>query len=487
MSGSIKFSKLKHNRRSFLKSSAVLGLFGAASLSAKPKSIFTAVNGKRDAKNCIFLVVDGMGRGTLSIANDYSKNHLGRELNWIRLLKNKYVISSTQNTASANSLVTDSAAAGSAWGCGQRIANGRINVTENGEHLNPLFSKAKKQGKAIGLVTTTRITHATPASFVSSVEDRDDEVSIAKQYLKKEIDVLIGGGARYFKNDNDALLGAYSKAGYAYASTSDKLIKDRYASKLLGLFSESHIPYAIDRKHSRRYDHVPTLEAMFRIALSNLSQRQSGFCLQVEAGRVDHAGHAQDMAALIEEQLEFDRLIPIALDFVEEQPDTLLIITTDHGTGGCQLNGYGESYSGTNETMESISKIKASYEFIAEELNHPKNLNKQLFKSLLNIDLKDKDLSVIQSMLDKQYRIFPFGYRHSGSEPFQGFKRDYLAANLGSYFESYFAEHMGLAWTSDAHTSELVDLIALGPGSDLIPQYIENYELNGILRSALDI
>lgn len=478
---------LKQTRRKFIKSTAGLGLFGAAALSAKAENISKTVKGNGLAKNCIFLVVDGMGRGALSIANDYSKKHFGRELNWIQLLKNNHVVTALQNTASANSLVTDSAAAGSAWGSGQRIANGRINVTANGKHLNPLFSRAKKQGKAIGLVTTTRITHATPASFVSCVEDRDDEASIAKQYLEQEIDVLIGGGARYFNDDNDALLKAYSKAGYAYAGTSDKLVKDGHASKLLGLFSDSHIPYAIDRKHSRRYDHVPNLEAMFRVALSNLSQRESGFCLQVEAGRVDHAGHAQDMAALIEEQLEFDRLIPIALDFLQQQPDTLLIITTDHGTGGCQLNGYGEGYSSTNHTMERISKIKASYEFIAEELNHPKNLNEQLFKSLLNIDLSDKDLSVVQSMLDKQYRIFPFGYRDSSSEHFQGFKRDYLAANLGSYFERYFAEYMGLAWTSDAHTSELVDLMALGTGCDLVPQYIENYELNGILRSALGI
>ncbi|MFL2825886.1 MAG: alkaline phosphatase, partial [Coraliomargaritaceae bacterium] len=443
--------------------------------------------GKGTAKNCIFLVVDGMGRGTLSIANEYSKKHFGRELNWIQLLKNKQVVTALQNTISANSLVTDSAAAGSAWASGQRIPNGRINVTAEGRHLNPVFSQAKRQGKAIGLVTTTRITHATPASFVCSVEDRDDEASIARQYLEQDIDVLIGGGARYFNDDNDALLKAYSKAGYIYADTLDKLFKDEHASKLLGLFSDSHIPYAIDRKYSKRYEKVPDLEAMFRVALSNLSQRQSGFCLQVEAGRVDHAGHAQDMAALIQEQLEFDRLIPIALEFVEQQPDTLLIITTDHGTGGCQLNGYGEGYAGSNKTMDLVATIKASYEFIAEELNHPKNLNKQFFKSLLNIDLSDKDLSVIQAMLDKQYRIFPFGYRDSGSEYFQGFKRDYLAANLGSYFESYFAETMGLAWTSDAHTSELVDLMALGSGADIIPQYIENFELNRYLREALNI
>lgn len=481
------YNNTHQSRRNFLKGAAGLGLLGTTALSAKSESIAKVVKGKGTAKNCIFLMVDGMGRGTLSIANDYSKKHFGRELNWIQLLKNKHVNTALQCTASASSLVTDSAAAGSAWATGQRIPNGRINVTAEGRHLNPLFSRAKKQGKAIGLVTTTRITHATPASFVSSVEDRDDEASIARQYLKQEIDVLIGGGARYFNYDSDALLKAFTKAGYTHADTFDKLVRNEHASKLLGLFSDSHIPYAIDRKHSSRYDHVPNLEAMFRVALSNLSQRESGFCLQVEAGRVDHAGHAQDIAALIEEQLEFDRLIPIALEFVEQQPDTLLIITTDHGTGGCQLNGYGAGYAGTNQTMDRISEIHASYEFMAEELANPKNLNKEFFKSLMGIEMADKDLSVVQSMLDKQYRIYPFGYRDKGAEHFQGFKRDYLAANLGSYFQSYFAEHMGLAWTSDAHTSELVDLMALGTGSDLIPQYMENFELNGILRTALGI
>ena len=479
--------ELKQTRRKFIKSTAGLGLFGTAALSAKAESISKNAKGNGLAKNCIFLVVDGMGRGALSIANDYSKKHFGRELNWIQLLKNEHVVTALQNTASANSLVTDSAAAASAWGSGQRIANGRINVTKSGKHLNPLFSRAKNQGKVVGLVTTTRITHATPASFVSSVENRDDEVSIAKQYLDQEIDVLIGGGARYFNQENNALLNAYSKVGYTHVDSLNKLVKYRHASKLLGLFSDSHIPYSIDRKHSIHYHDIPNLESMFRVALTNLSKRQSGFCLQVEAGRVDHAGHAQDISALIEEQLEFDRLIPIALDFVEQEPETLLIITTDHGTGGCQLNGYEKSYSGTNYTMERISKIKASYEYIAEELKNSTKLNKHLFKSLLNIDISDKDLSVVKSMLDEQYRIFPFGYRDSSLEHFQGFKRDYLAANLGSYFESYFSEQMGIAWTSDAHTSELVDLIALGTGSDLIPKYLENYQLNGILRSALEV
>ena len=122
------------------------------------------------------------------------------------------------------------------------------------------------------------------------------------------------------------MLKAYTRAGYTHADSSDKLFKDRHALKLLGLFSDSHIPYAIDRKHSKRYEHVPNLEAMFRVALSNLSQRKAGFCLQVEAGRVDHAGHAQDMAALIEK-------MELAKSKTGQGKPILNLMTTEMGFG----------------------------------------------------------------------------------------------------------------------------------------------------------
>ena len=84
-------------------------------------------------------------------------------------------------------------------------------------------------------------------------------------------------------------------------------------------------------------------------------------------------------------------------------------------------------------------------------------------------------------MLDGSYQIQPFGFKDSNDKNITGIRRNYLAANLGSYFESYFAQKMGLSWTSDAHTSELVDLIALGPGANRISKYIENYELNQVI------
>ena len=116
---------------------------------AKAESISKAVKEMEFEKTVFFLWLM-VWEGALSIANDYSKKHFGRDLNWIQLLKNNHVVTSLQNTASANSLVTDSAAAGSAWGSGERTENGRINVKANGKHLNPIFSRAKKMGKAIG-------------------------------------------------------------------------------------------------------------------------------------------------------------------------------------------------------------------------------------------------------------------------------------------------------------------------------------------------
>ena len=475
------------SRRKFLKGAAGIGLLSASATNVKAGTSENSNQAKTKAKNCIFLVVDGMGRGTLSLANDYALFCTGRPLNWLNLLHNKKVTTALQNTASASSLVTDSAAAGSAWATGKRIRNGQINISMEGESLEPFFLKAKALGKSIGLVSTARITHATPASFVASVANRDDEDTIAQQYLEHEVDLLMGGGARHFIRPGCSLLEDFKQKGYSCFKTKSSMFKNDNASKILGLFGDTHFPYAVDRKHSKQYFQVPKLEEMFQFSLSHLSRNKSGFCLQLEAARVDHAGHAKDMASIVEEQLEFDRCIPIAVDFVDKNPDTLLIITTDHGTGGCQLNGIGHRYEGVYKTMGRINKIKASYEFLAEKLHQIKKPEKQLFSSLLGIGLNEKDLNVIQSMMDQTYSIFPFGYREKTGQGYEGYSHDYLAANLGSYFERYFYEQTGVAWTSDAHTSELVDLIAYGACSESIPQFIQNYELNGLLRNALKI
>src|SRR5262249_44220547 len=146
----------------------------------------------------------------------------------------------TATTYSADSWVTDSAAGGSAWGCGIHINNGVINITPQGNQKVPLLVQARQSGKATALVTTTPATHATPASFIANMPNRDMEKAIATQILARNVDVVLGGGAHYFTGldqlkethvvrDRAALLGAPT------------------TGSLLGLFHNEHVPYFLDR------------------------------------------------------------------------------------------------------------------------------------------------------------------------------------------------------------------------------------------------
>ena len=210
-----------NSRRNFIKGA---GLAGFAGVLGHPATAAESQRGQ-SAKNMIFLVADGMGTGPLSLARYWRLGNAGLALNWVQLLERPGVRRALQGTASASSPVTDSAAAGSAWGCGQRINNGAINVNPKGESLEPIFVRAKKAGKVTGCVSTCRITHATPAAFVANVAHRDLEDEIALQYLERGVDVLLGGGRRHFKSEARDLLPAFASKGYAISETLGDLRK----------------------------------------------------------------------------------------------------------------------------------------------------------------------------------------------------------------------------------------------------------------------
>lgn len=356
------------SRRHFLKLSGLAGatsIIPTSKLDSALKAESTSSRGK--AKNLIFLVVDGLSNGTLGLAHHWKLRNEHSPLNWIKLFDHQRIHRALQDTASANSPVTDSAAAVSAWSCGRRVNNDCINTDTSGRVLKPLYAYAKEAGKATGLVTTCRITHATPAGFVTSVPQRDMEDEILKQYLQSDIDVLLGGGARYFKHkqENGSVVDYFSlfkDKGYEVISDSASLAKVSCNLPILGVFSESHIPYAVDRINDPSLRSVPGLANMFKKSLDRLGRNKNGFVLQVEGGRVDHAGHANDPSAILHELLEFDECIPIALEYINSNPDTLLIITTDHGTGGCQLDGSGSNYVGSGPALDRINKLRHSFE-----------------------------------------------------------------------------------------------------------------------------
>lgn len=471
------------SRRGFIKGAGLVGtaslLAGKSQLSGADKSAPSDCCVRR-AKNIIFLVADGMGTGTLSFANYWQQHNEKHALNWLKLYEREDVVVGMQETASASSPVTDSAAAASAWGSGQRVNNRSINVSPDGKKLKPFYSYAKEAGKATGLVTSCRVTHATPAGFSTNVPHRDSEDDIAAQYLKNEIDVLLGGGDFFFKRDamiNESkpelsfeakdLFPDFKAKGYGIAHDRSELQAAIKAKRMLGVFSESHVPYRIDRLNDPALREVPSLPEMMEAALSNLSRARDGFVLLVEGGRVDHAGHVNDAAAILHEQLEFDECIPQALKFMDSNPDTLVIVTTDHGTAGCQLNGWGANYNDSGAALERINGINSSFEALAETFAELGQFDAKHFKAATGIIASQEQLIKANAAIQA--------------------KAKYLGGVLADIFAEQLIELTAVGWTSHNHTSEHVPMLALGPGAEQIPPLFDNYQVFSYLMNAFGI
>lgn len=465
-------SALLSSRRAFLRgglAAGTLALLPGSALATNHRSP-SAGGSSRKARNVIFLVADGMNLGTLA-----SAHHLQLQLGkpgcvWMDLynMKELGAVRALMDTGSANAVVTDSGAAGSAWGIGQRIHNRAINTTPEGHSPEPILLKAKRQGKRTALVTTSRITHATPASFAANVPQRDMEDVIARQYLEREIDILLGGGSRHFdpavREDGIDLISRFRAKGYTVATTAKDMELAEKGVPLLGLFYSDHIPYFIDRQNFKdRWAAVPTLPAMMKKAISQVAPSSDGFFLQVESARVDHAGHANDAATIIKEYLEFDQCITVALEFQRQVPDTLVIVTTDHGCGGTMINGEGRDYLATNMAIRRLHAVPHSYEHFIQthrDASNPTVIRADL-QGLLPQPGLDADLfeEAVQAVL-----------QHLESKPLWP---EALGAIMHR-FNRGFAVH----FTTQNHTGEMVELSAFGAGKEAISGFIRNDQLH---------
>lgn len=451
-----------NSRRDFLKAASLGGLaFGAASVPALGATTreSAANSAQRLAKNVIFMVSDGMGMGTLSAAVDYLKLVHQRESHWLRMYREFPVVRSLCETHSATGLVTDSAAAASCWGIGERVQNGSLNVTADGRKPVTLLQRMKAVRKLTGLVTTATATHATPAGLVTNVSKREDQKEVAFQYLERGVDVVLGGGATYF---SESLISAYKKVGYAHVTNRAQLLAHRGAGPLLGLFSKNYIPMEVDRLNRKELAAVtPSLAEMTQVALASLQGGSEGFFLMVEGGRIDHACHANDPIGAILDQIAFDDAIATVLKFIATNPDTLLIVTTDHGTGGLQVNGVGSedfdsklpSYNETDRTFLRLTQFNRSLEQVkleAKDFKKPKEWQ-DLLVAATGLNFKAADLAKVIGMKTLTEAI---------------------------------PKYSGIGFTSMNHTGELVEFSAIGPGSALFTPFMRNDQVHAHLLRA---
>lgn len=421
-------------------------------------------------KNIIFMVSDGMSMGVPTLAEAFSRLLGSGETNWHKLARDPRTVRGYFDMASLDSLVTDSSAASTSWGSGSRIFNHSINMLPDGTALQPIAVSVKESGRSMGLVTTATITHATPAGFAASVFDRDNELDIAPQYLD-HVDVLLGGGLDFFnpqtRKDQRDLLAEYKKAGYYVLTSRDQMVSDKGWKKMLGLFDNRHLPFTLDWNFNADVQkRVPRLAQMSTFALQSLQQNAKGFLVQIEGARIDHAGHSNDPAAILWDQLAFDEAIGVVLTFVRDNPDTLVVITTDHGNSNPGLNGMGNEYAQSNQTFARLKDFRASSLLMQSDLQNIIKLNKTLkpedvlarVKSGTGLTLSPAEgAALVDALSGTTSRL--------GNQQHNGF-----CGLLGEFT----GNHTGIGWTGTSHTADYVPILAFGPGAEAFQGLVLN-------------
>jgi alkaline phosphatase len=306
-------------------------------------------------KNVILIIADGMGPASFTATRIWAKGSQGK------LAMEKMPVTGYVKTYSASDFVTDSAASGTALASGVKTYNGAIGLSyAKVDHkgvsrpLENIADVMKKAGKSVGVLTTTRVTHATPASFYAHVEDRDMEDEIATQVASSSLDLLMGGGRSHFlpdrldpKNprrlDGRDLTSELKQKGWNYLSHKKELMNFKNKSAqgpLLGMFNESHVSYERIRK-TNSADSEPSLKEMANFAVNFLGDNKKGFFLMIEAGRIDHASHDNNIEDMLRETLMLDECVGELLSS-PLMKETLLVITADHETAGLAISGYAD-------------------------------------------------------------------------------------------------------------------------------------------------
>lgn len=279
-------------------------------------------------KNIILLVGDGMGINYVGANLLQDSNSPFNEFKTIGL----------SVTCSADNLITDSAAGATALATGYLTNNKYISVDTAGNNLYTIFEHAEKLALSTGVVVTGTVTHATPGAFVGHSISRYDQSLIAKQMVDKNFDVIIGGGLKYFlskslsgaREDNLDLTKELVERGYTFSKKYSELsaVPDS-VTQIYSLLEMDGLPESEDRNYS--------LGDLTKIAINRLKQNENGFVLMIEGSQIDWAGHDHKSKELLSEMKDFSTAISEVLNFANVDGNTLVVITSDHETGGMSI------------------------------------------------------------------------------------------------------------------------------------------------------
>ncbi|HTE51773.1 MAG TPA: alkaline phosphatase [Kofleriaceae bacterium] len=462
------------------------------------------------ARNVILFVGDGMGISTISATRVFSVGVEGD------LVLDQFPHSALSRTADADHITADSASTMTAMMTGTRANSGVLgfgaetefgdfNGDGDGPRLETLLEQAARRGMRTGVVSTARVTHATPAACYAHIDDRDDESQIALQALPGDpaynaalgsgIDLILGGGRQFFvpstvtdeegdtgsRTDGRDLRAEYQAAGYTYVWNAEQLDGiDRADLPLLGLFERGHMEYEYDRPTDVGGE--PSLGQLTGKAIDLLEgachHGRQGYFLMVEAGRIDHAHHAGNAWRALTDAEELDRAVGEALAKVDLR-DTLVLVTADH-SHVFTMAGYPLRPAG--ELGYPVTSAPAAY------LSSPHN---NLFDVVFDLDGGG---NVVPSTDAGGVPYTVLGYQngpgHRGVarvdptvDPFPG-----LSGLPGAGpNDSEYLQESAVPIGSETHAGEDVALFAIGRGSELVHGTVENTRVHDVMAEALGL
>lgn len=459
-------------------------------------------------KYVFYFIGDGMGPSQRQAAEYFYKVETKNPE--AKLVMNTLPGSALVTTHSANTLITDSAASGTALATGFKTTNGVIGKLPDGTDVKSIAEAARDNGYAVGIATTIRLTHATPAAFFAHNMSRENENEIAIEQLNSGFDYFAGGGFRHFvKKDNELglkskrkddldLIADFQNKGYiTFVGEKERdafrAFVPEKGNKIMAPLAASGIAYEIDRINSKKTENAePSLAEMTAKGIELLKAQQKPFFMMVEAGKIDYAAHCNDAAATIWDTLALDDAVAEAYEFYKAHKDeTLIIVTADHETGGMAM-GISLDSKGYFLKLDELSKVKASTEdalwsVYPEMYKKYENVNERhkayqahiaQWFGLTNLtDGEKMRLNQAMAIEDKNQTL---PYEEQTNYGYEYTPTMIAVADLVSY-------RARINWTSYVHTASVVPVSSVGPGADLFNGFMDNIEIPRNLAKAMGI
>ena len=408
----------------------------------------TSSSNKNRPKNIIMIVADGMGPAYPTAYRLYRDDPNTAAVE--TTIFDKYLVGASSTVpAAVSGYVTDSAASATALAAGVKSYNGAIGVDVDKNPVKSVLTYAKEQGKGIGVAVTSEVNHATPAAYLSHNEYRKNYNALADSYIDNgwKSDVLLGGGTDYFIRDDRNIVAELQQQGIHYVDSYEALAS-LPNKPVFGLFAPKGLPNAKADSDVRR------LTTMVKAMTQHLEDHDNGFFALIEASQVDWAGHANNIAHAMIEMDDLAHTLLYLETFVEQHPETLVVLTADHSTGGLTVAANG-AYKWDPSLLRTLDK----------PLSH-------IAKQWLSTELTKKALSDLfgTALTDKQYQSLVTAKQSalSAEKP----QKAMLTA-----LKQFVDDVTNTGWTTGGHTGIDVPVYAFGHSAEVFIGHQDNTDI----------